>query len=232
MKDCVQKCLGQVIISCQAYSDTPLYGEQYIEKMAECAVMGGAKVIRACWPENIRAVRKFSRDLVIIGINKAGRTSLPEPGINITPTFESAREVIEAGADIVAVDTRLIPQRGKEELLDLLKKIRTAYPDVGIMGDSATYEDAMFAAQSGYLDIVSTTLSVMVEDLPGPNVELVRRLKASTDLPVNAEGHIWELADIQSVVDAGCDMCTIGTAVTRPQLITKRFVDFNQKIRS
>lgn len=233
MKSCVEKCLNQVIISCQAYEGTPLYGVEYMKKMVESAVMGGAKAVRSCWPENIAAAHAVSKDLIIIGINKVGRTEDDDDPdkIFITPTFESARDIIEAGADIIAVETRIVPSRGKQELLDLLKQIHDTYPQIGIMADSAAIEDAMIAVKGGYVDIASTTLSEMVRPMKGPDLAMIRELKAQTDLPVNAEGRIWELADIAAVREAGCDMLTIGTAVTRPQIITKRFIDYNNSIK-
>ncbi len=231
MREIVEKCLGQVVISCQAYEDTPLYGADNMKKMVECAVLGGAKVVRCCWPQDIAAARTVSDDLVIIGINKIFPEDGNIDGIFITPTFESAKAVIEAGADIVAVDSRIIPSRGKEELRSLLKQIREAYPEVGIMADCATYEDCMFCEETGYVDILSTTLSGEgANAMPGPDIDLVKKLKANAKLPVNAEGRIWELADIDAVVAAGADMLTIGTAVTRPHLITKRFIDHYNSI--
>lgn len=231
MKSCVKKCLGELIVSCQAYEDTPLYGPDIMKRMVQCAVMGGAKVVRNCWPQDVAAARSVSDDLVIVGINKVLPPDGSMDGIFITPTFESAKEVIEAGADIVAVDARIIPKRGKEELRQLLKQIHDAYPEIGIMVDCATYEECVFAAETGYVDIIGTTLSGLVNDIEGPDVDLVRRLKETIDLPVNAEGRIWELKDIEDVVKAGADMLTVGTAITRPHLITERFINYYNKVK-
>ena len=70
MKTCVNACLGQLIVSCQAYEDTPLYGAENMKRMVQSAMLGGAKVVRCCWPQDIRAARSLSPDLIIIGINK------------------------------------------------------------------------------------------------------------------------------------------------------------------
>ena len=70
MKEISKKLIGQVIISCQAYEDTPLYGPHYMEAMAKCAIIGGAKAVRSCWPQDIRAIRALGDDLIIVGINK------------------------------------------------------------------------------------------------------------------------------------------------------------------
>lgn len=231
MKKVIEKCLGELIVSCQAYEDTPLYGADNMKRMVECAMMGGAKVVRCCWPQDIEAARSISDDLVIIGINKVFPPDGSMDGIFITPTFEAAEAIIKVGADIVALDSRFIPSRPKEDLLKLLKQIHEAYPEVGIMADCATYEECVFCAESGYVDIVSTTLSGLVNDMEGPDTELVKKLKETVELPVNAEGRIWELKDIDDVVKAGADMITIGTAITRPHLITERFVNHYNKVK-
>ena len=142
-----------------------------------------------------------------------------------TENLSMVREAVEAGADIIALDTRITAKRGQAELLDLLQRIHEAYPQIGVMADCAAYEDAKICAESGCVDILSTTLSGLVRPIEGPDVELIRRLKADFSLPVNAEGRIWELQDIDAVVDAGADMITIGTAITRPHLITERFLN-------
>ena len=189
-------------------------------------MLGGAQAVRCCWPQDIRAARSLSEKLIIIGINKVmpkGEEKLDD--VFITPTFEKAREVVEAGADILALDTRITAKRGKTELLALLHEIHEAYPHIAVMADCATYEECRFCAESGCVDILSTTLSGLVNPIEGPDTELVRRLKQDFTLPVNAEGRIWELKDIDAVVEAGADMITIGTAITRPHLITERFLN-------
>lgn len=231
MKTCVEKCLGELIVSCQAYEDTPLYGADNMQKMVQCAMLGGAHVVRSCWPQDVRAAREISDDLIIIGINKVMPKDHNLEGIFITPTFASAMEVIEAGADIVAVDGRITAQRGREELELLLKEIHEARPNIGIMTDCATLEECIFCAETGYVDIVSTTLSGVSKEMEGPDLELLRQVKERVKVPVNAEGRIWELKDIQDVVEAGADMITIGTAITRPHLITERFVQHYEKVK-
>ena len=231
MKDVVKKCLGELIVSCQAYEDTPMYGSDNIKRFVESAKLGGAKVVRCCWKQDIEAARTVD-GITIIGINKAMNAAGSKDDIFITPTFESAKEVIEAGADIIALDTRITPKRSKDDLFRLLNQIREAYPHVGIMADCSTYEEGKLCADAGLIDIVSTTLSGMVKPMQGPDYNLVRSFKETLNVPVNAEGRIWELHDLELVVAAGADMITIGTAITRPHDITKRFVDFYTSIQN
>lgn len=236
MHPSVKKLLHGIVISVQAYEDTPLYGPETMKRMAQCAIIGQASGLRSCWPQDIKAIRSIT-DLPIIGINKKFGSGNPLDEIFITPTFASAKEIIEAGCDIVGLDCTIRPSRGFTELYFLLKKIKTAYPDIAIMADIATLEEGIQAAQSGLVDIVSTTLSGYTRQsqeqaTSGPNIALVKALKEKISLPVNAEGRVWEVADIHHLVDAGSDVITIGSAVTRPQDITKRFVECNRQYRS
>ncbi len=231
----VEELLGKIIVSCQAYEDTPLYGPNYMKAMAESVLMGGASGIRACWPQDIKAIREIC-DKPIIGIYKEFTDSDPLDTVFITPTLQRAKEIIEAGADILGIDCTIRPTRGKEELITLLNEIKRRYPNIAIMADIATVEEGIFAAKSGLVDIVSTTLNGYTREsidqkTEKPNVEIIKELKKEIDIPVNGEGRIWTVEDMQLVLDAGADMVTIGTAITRPHLITERFVKANNNYK-
>lgn len=235
MHEAVKKLMQGVIVSCQAYEDTPLYGAENMKRMAQCAIMGGAKGIRSCWPQDIKAIRAIT-DLPIIGIYKKVNVENPEDEVMITPDFESASKVIESGADILAIDCTIRPSRNFESLVTLLREIKYHYPDVALMADIATLQEGVRVAETGLVDIISTTLSgytrqtLSKQDL-GPDIQLIIDLKKQINLPVNGEGRVWELQDLQAMLDAGTDMVTVGTVVTRPHLITERFVNFNEAFR-
>lgn len=227
MKEAVQRLMGKMIVSCQAYEDTPLYGPAYMKAMAQSVLLGGAEGIRACWPQDIRAIRSVCNK-PIVGIYKDFPDGDPLDHVFITSTFEQAKAVIEAGADILGIDCTIRKNRGLSELLELLEEIKTVYPDTPIMADLATAEEGIALAESGMADIISTTLNGYTRESLGqkeetPNCEMVRQLKRYTMLPVNAEGRIWTTEDLEHVLEAGADMVTIGTAITRPHLITERF---------
>lgn len=233
MHKTVEKLLNGVVISCQAYEDTPLYGSNYMAAMAQCAQMGGANGLRACWPQDIKAV-KAACSIPVIGINKKFGDGDPLDEIFITPTFELAKEVIDAGCDILALDCTIRECRPFTELEILLRQIKEAYPDMPIMADLATLEEAVKAEETGCVDIISTTLAGYTRNTcatktEGPDVELVKEIKKACSLPVNAEGRIWEVHDLELVLEAGADMVSIGSAVSRPHLITERFVNCNKK---
>ena len=233
MHKTVEKLLNGLVISCQAYEDTPLYGPEFMAAMAKCAQMGGANGLRACWPQDIRAV-KAACELPVIGINKKFGDGDPLDEIFITPTFELAKEVIEAGCDILALDCTIRDCRPFAELDELLHRIKEAYPDLPIIADLATLEEAVKAEETGCVDIISTTLAGYTRNsctnkTEGPDVGLLREIKKVCTLPVNAEGRIWEVGELETVLEAGADMVSIGSAVTRPHLITERFVNCNRK---
>lgn len=231
MHESVKKLLQGVIISCQAYEDTPLYGPENMKKMAECAILGGASGLRACWAQDIKAIRSIT-DLPIIGIDKVESDKDPLDEIIITPNFSSACKIIESGADILALDCTIRDKRNFDELYALLFKIKEKYPQIPVMADISTLEEGVKVAETGLVDIVSTTLSGYTREslsnvCNGPDIKLVQDLKKHIEIPVNAEGRIWDLHDMKSVLDAGADMVTLGTAVTRPHLIAERFGQFN-----
>lgn len=236
MKPVVEKLLGKTIISVQAYEDTPLFGPENMQVMARSVLMGGAEALRACWPQDIRAIRAVT-DKPIVGIYKAFTDAEPLDTVFITPTVELAGEVIAAGADVLGLDCTVRPNRDLDALKRLLNEIRERWPDIAIMADLATLKEGIAVAKTGLVDIISTTLSgytreSLAQKTERPDLRLIRELKQAVDLPVNGEGRIWELADLEAVLDAGADMVTIGSAVTRPHLITERFVSCQRQWRA
>ncbi len=216
-----------LIVSCQAFEGNPFYGPEDILKFALCAQMGGAAGLRLSWPENIRYV-KSKLDLPVIGINK-----IPVDGkydsknnIIITPTYESAVEIIDAGCDIAALDGRLIAGRTYDQLKETVDKLKRNYPHILLMADIATTQEGIICAKMGF-DILSSTLSGYTHEnlhiYDGPDYEIIKQLKTKTDCYVNAEGRIWELSHLDKVMMMGADTVTIGSAITYPHLIVERF---------
>ena len=241
----------KLIVSCQAFPDSPLYGPDYLQKMAMCAIKGGAGGIRACWPDNVKAIRSIT-DLPIIGINKVGfddPQSLDK--VYITPSFESAAEVIEAGANILGIDCT---PRGRtyDDINKIIEQIKKHYPEILIMADLSTVEEGMKAEEMG-VDIVSTTLAgytrsslnpsilnkstsmdaTELEELiheEVPDLDLIKALKKSVKVKINAEGRFWEVDQVVDAIKYGADMVTVGAAITMPEKITSKFVSAINKV--
>ncbi len=224
----LHKLKNRLIVSCQAYEDNPLYGVENIVTLSKCAIKAGAAALRLCWPDSIAAVRKIT-DLPIVGINK-----VMDPNhfdmlnqVFITPTFESAVEIIEAGCDIVAMDGT-IRGRTKEDLEKIVRQLKAEFPHIILMADIATAEEGKRCEQIGF-DILSNTLSGYTEETKDrsskvPDYELIRFLKQETKCLVNAEGRIWNTEQLKAVKKLDPDMITIGSAITNPMKITEYFI--------
>lgn len=207
-----------VIVSCQARADNPLHGPQFMRAMALAVQQAGAVALRANGPSDIRAIRDAS-DLPIIGIQKIYSRS----AVYITPDFDAARLVARAGADIIALDATSRPR--PVPLGDL---IRFVHEELGklVMADVSTLAEGRAAAEHG-ADYVASTLSGYVGGAPpppGPDVALVRALSIHLAVPVIAEGRLGGPEDVAAVREAGAHAAVIGTAITNPREIARRFV--------
>jgi len=208
-----------LVVSCQARPDSPLHGPAFMAAMAKAAAQGGAKAIRANGPDDIRAIRAAT-GVPIIGLNKIRDEQHP---VYITPSLESARAVAEAGADMIAIDATSRPRAG-EPVSDL---IRCIHSDLGkpVLADVDTLECALAALGYG-ADAVATTLAGYTENRaksPGPDFDLLRQLLETVRVPVIAEGRVWTADEVAHAFELGAAAVVIGTAITNPREITRRF---------
>jgi N-acylglucosamine-6-phosphate 2-epimerase len=213
---------GGVIVSCQAAKGSPLDQPAIIAALARSAESGGARGFRIDGPENVAAVRAVST-LPIIGIRKMDR---PESEVRITATLEDALSVITAGATIVALDGTARPRPGHETLEDIVSQLHER--GVPVMADVATAAEAEAAIAAG-ADMVGTTLAGYTSDnetvdRSEPAFELLKAI-AGLPVPVIVEGRIWTPAHVERAFRDGAHAVVIGTAITAPNVITRRFVD-------
>jgi len=219
--DLLRQLRGGLIVSCQAEADEPLYGSVNMAAMAVAAAEGGAVGIRANTPKDISAIR-FAVTLPIIGINKL---DLPGYAVRITPTLETALQVAQAGADMIAIDSTSRPH---PDGLNLNERIRMIHEQTScpVMADISTYDEGLAAQEAG-ADLVSTTLSGYTDDSPrfdSPDFELLQRLVSGLKVPVVAEGRIANPEQAAKALTLGAFAVVVGSAITRPQWITARFV--------
>lgn len=208
-----------LVVSCQAHFDHPLNDPRIIAAMAQCAVEGGASGIRADGKEHIRAIKK-QVDVPVIGIKKR---HLHGTRFFITPTFEDAQEIVDAGSDMVALDATTEKRPKREELTELIHRIQTQL-HVPVMADIATLDEGIRAYECG-ATLVSTTLSGYTEssrNAERPDLPLVSQL-AEKHIPVVCEGNIQNPKDARRAIERGARFCVIGTAITDPIQITSRF---------
>lgn len=212
----------QLIVSCQALPEEPLHSPFIMGRMAYAAKLGGAKGIRANSVEDIKEIKK-AVDLPIIGIIKKVYEG---SDVFITPTMIEIDLLAEEGVDIIALDaTKRIRPDGLT-ISEVFPKIREKYPDQLFMADCSTYEEAKEAYCLGF-DCLGTTLSGYTDYTMGkslPDLDLIGRLVKDFDIPVIAEGGIWTPEELKRVFELGVHTAVVGTAITRPMEITKRFI--------
>jgi N-acylglucosamine-6-phosphate 2-epimerase len=214
---------GQLIVSCQAGEDEPLYGAVYMAGMARAAQAGGAAAIRANGFEDVSAICA-TVSLPVIGINKQ---NYPGYEVYITPTFEDAKIVVEAGAKMLALDATPRPRPGGISLSQLVQKIQQEL-QTPVMADLSCLEDAQ-AAEAAGVDFLATTLSGYTSHgrpaIPEPDLEFISQLVQSTRTPVIAEGRFIEPRQVAEAFNRGAYAVVVGGAITRPHEITRRFVE-------
>jgi len=212
---------GGLIVSCQAEADEPLHGSDHMAAMAVAAAEGGAVGIRANTPMDIAAIRSVIT-LPIIGIYKL---DMPGYVVRITPTLDSAVQVAQAGADIIAIDGTSRPHPDNLNLSERIHLIhdQTSCP---VMADISNCDEGITAQQAG-ADIVATTLSGYTEASPtqdSPDFELLQRLVSTLNVPIVAEGRIATPEQACQALVMGAYAVVVGSAITRPQWITAKFV--------
>jgi len=227
VSEIIDKIKKKIIISCQASLGEPIYEENCLSSIIKSVINGGASGLRLAGIKDISETRKFS-NIPIIGITKPD----PLPAdwkeiVYITPTFTDAKVISNAGADIIAIDGTS-RKRPEENLAELIEKIHTELKKP-VMVDCATVEEGLMCKLLG-ADIISTTLSGYTQNTLDnnngePDFELLENLVKIVDCPVILEGRIWTVEHALKAFELGAFSVVIGSAVTRPQLITKRFVE-------
>jgi N-acylglucosamine-6-phosphate 2-epimerase len=233
--------LRGLIVSCQVAPDEPMYGGSEAEGIraaagfARAAAAGGAVAIRANTPNQIRAIKK-EVSLPVIGLYKQVR---PGSDIYITPTMEAAKAVWEAGAEIIAADAtlrRVHKNDGTRLANEIIKDIRREIPAAVIFADIATLQEAEAAVAYG-ADIIAPTLFGYTAETENaakaPNAHLAFLkelcLTFSRRVCIIMEGGISTPEQAAEAIRIGANAVVVGSAVTRPHLITKRFADAVQK---
>jgi N-acylglucosamine-6-phosphate 2-epimerase len=217
----LDKLKGKLIVSCQALECEPLHSSFIMGRMAVAAKEGGASGIRANTIEDIKEIKSLV-DLPLIGIIKKDYN---DSEIYITPTIDEVEKLINSEAEIIALDATNRKRPGGEKVEDLIAKIKAAGKLA--MADIATFEEGVNAETLGF-DIVSTTLSGYTKQSqgrPAPDFELIEKLSKAVNIPIIAEGHIQTPQELVKALSCGAHCAVIGSIITRPQLITKYFVD-------
>ena len=212
-----------LIVSCQVQKDDPIYTEDIVVKMAEAAKWAGAVGIRANSPEQIKAIKE-KVDLPMIGLWKIWHE---DTDVFITPTLEAAKA--EAGAEIIALDCTKQITHEKTIAWDLLDIVKKEIPEAIIFADVSSYEEAAHAIAHG-ADIVAPTLYGYTKEtahIEGADYRLFAKMcrDFKDDVYMMMEGHLYTPEDAMKCIYLGAHAVVVGSAITRPHLTAKRFVD-------
>lgn len=219
----LERLRHKLIVSCQALEDEPLHGSRIMARMAYAAYVGGASGIRANTPEDVFAIKE-AVPLPVIGLYKK---VYHDSEVYITPTINEIERMVDCGSDIVAIDATNRQHPYKQTIDELFEKARTKFPDMLFMADCSDLHECLHAQELGF-DIVGTTMrsyTTYTKGIKIPDFELFQKLKDALTIPFIAEGGIWEPLQLRESFECGAFAAVVGTAITRPQIITRRFVD-------
>ena len=209
---------GGLIASCQPVRGGPLDGSHLVSALALATLEGGAVGLRLEGTRDVRATRALTQTPLI------GLVKREEPGteVYITPRLEDVLELLELGVDIVAFDATARPRP-----VEVARMVQAVHAAGGLaMADVSTFQEGLAAWQAG-ADLVGTTLSGYTpysKALEGPDLELVRQL-AGAGVRTVAEGRIRTPQEARAALEAGAYAVTVGSALTRLEVVTRSFVD-------
>lgn len=210
-----------LIVSCQPEADEAFYTVDFAAGMAAAAALAGARGLRLDSPDTLRRVKR-DLGLPVIAIWKQRH---PDSEVYITPTLAAAEALLEAGAEIIALDATARP-RPAESLAEIVAALKGR---VCLMADIATRAEALAAVALGF-DCVGTTLSgytaetVASAPQEGPDFGLLRTLVVELPIPVIMEGRIATPEQAREALALGAHAVVVGSAITRPQVIARGYV--------
>ena len=225
MRRLIESAYQKLIVSCQALPEEPLHSSFIMGRMALAAKEGGACGIRANSIEDIAEIQK-TVDLPIIGIIKQDYPGCP---VWITPTMKEVDALMEVKPEVVAMDATCRIRPDGKTLDRFYAEIRARYPEQKLMADCATLEEMLHADELGF-DFIGTTLVGYTKESEGCKIEdhdfeLIRTVLKAVKHPVIGEGNINTPQKVKRVMELGVYSVVVGSAITRPQLITKTFTD-------
>ena len=225
IKEKIENLKGKLIVSCQALPDEPLHSSFIMGRMALAAKVGGASGIRANTKEDIKEIQT-QVDLPIIGIVKR---DYEDSDIYITPTMKEIDELMEVKPEIIAMDATISTRPEGKTLDEFFHEVKKKYPKQLFMADCSTVEEALHADTLGF-DFIGTTMVGYTKQSEGDKIEendfeILRTIISKVQHKVIAEGNINTPEKAKRVLELGAYSVVVGSIITRPQLITKSFVE-------
>ena len=216
---------GTIIVSCQATPGEPLYMPDgtVMHLMARAAKLAGAKMIRTSSVRDILAIKEET-GLPVIGLIKR---EYPGYTGRITMTMREVDECMDVLCDIVSIDCTDTERGDGLTAPEFLKQVKAKYPNIIIMADCATLEEAKAAYEAG-ADLVGSTMNgytPQTKHCKGePNYELVKEMVAALPCPGIAEGRVHTPEQARKMLEIGAWAVVVGGAITRPLEIANRFM--------
>ena len=225
----IENLKGKLIVSCQALPNEPLHSSFIMGRMALAAKVGGASGIRANTKEDIAEIQT-QVDLPIIGIVKR---DYEDSEIYITPTMKEIDELMEVKPEIIAMDATISARPEGKSLDEFFHEVKEKYPEQLFMADCSTVEEALHADELGF-DFIGTTMVGYTKQSQGDRIEendfeILREIVSKVEHKVIAEGNINTPEKAKRVLELGAYSVVVGSIITRPQLITKSFVEAIEK---
>lgn len=216
-----------MIVSCQSEGEDPFNSDPaYMGLFAKAAEMGGAIGIRTQGIEKLKAIKRATK-LPVIGLLKG---KFPDGTVCITGSFKEVEQLIDAGSDVVAIDGTFREREGLKGPA-FIAEVKRRYGCL-VLADIATLEEAKACEEQG-ADAISTTLNGYTPEtltqVETPNFNLLESILREVRIPVFAEGRYNTPADAQKAMEMGAYGVISGTALTRPRVITKWFVEAVEK---
>ncbi len=216
---------NQMIISCQAVDDEPLNDAYVMQKMALACAMAGTKWLRLSQTDHIKAIKEVL-NLPIIGLIK---NHYDDSDVIITATKKEIDQLLNLNVEIIAMDatSRKRPDSNLEELVNYIREIK---PNQLIMADCASKEDVANAAKL-HFNYIGTTLRGYTKNTKNNsniynNYEFIRWCVLNSEgIPIIAEGGIETPQQVCDIMRLGVEAVVVGSAITRPQVIGKKFYD-------
>ncbi|HFU5903870.1 N-acetylmannosamine-6-phosphate 2-epimerase [Enterococcus faecium] len=228
--DTLEQIKGGVVVSCQALENEPLHSSFIMGRMALAAKEGGAVGIRANTTEDINEIKRIV-DLPVIGIIKRDYDGSE---VFITATEKEVEELLETQAEIIALDATSLDatsrKRPTEKTTAELVQMIHEHGRLA-MADISTFEEALQAQEDGF-DLLSTTLAGYTEysrKTQTPDFDLLNQIIEQVNIPVIMEGHTDSPEQVEKAYELGAFSVVVGSIITRPQLITKRYVEAASK---
>ena len=217
MNPILSRIAGSLVVSCQPVPFGPLDRVDIVVAFALAALSSGAAAVRIESVGYVAAVRAATR-APIIGLVKRDLADSP---VRITPHVADVEALAAAGADIVAFDAtdRARPAAATELAAAAHRAGKLAMADVSNLAEAR----AAFAFGA---DLVGTTLSGYTggPELQGPDYALLASA-AALGAPVIAEGRIHVPHQAGEAMRRGAFAVVVGTAITRPEHVTRWFAD-------